>query len=147
MVRGYGQTLAVSDLPISTPTATPTPTFTPTATAAASAHVGDLDGSISVPKKGWRGKVTILVHDQSHKPVANAVVLGTWNNTNPAPVQKCSTGGKGTCSITSDSLPTSLTAVTFSVTGISHATLVYHAGANHDVDGGTNGTTITMSRR
>jgi hypothetical protein len=36
--------------------------------------------------------------------------------------------------------------VTFTVNGIAHATLAYAAGENHDPDGDSDGTTITVSK-
>jgi hypothetical protein len=95
-------------------------------------------------KKGWQGKVTIRVHDPAHKAVSNAIVLGVWSN-NSNVTRNC-TVRKGTCVMTSDTLATSTSTVTFAVTGISHATLAYDPVANHDPDGDSSGTTITMSR-
>jgi hypothetical protein len=37
--------------------------------------------------------------------------------------------------------------VTFTVTGISHASMTYKAAANHDPDGDSNGSSIVVSKR
>ena len=44
-------------------------------------HVGDLDGTRSATKKSWSAKVTVAVHDASHKPVAGAIVTGSFAGT------------------------------------------------------------------
>jgi hypothetical protein len=36
--------------------------------------------------------------------------------------------------------------VTLTITSVSHATLTYDAGANHDPDSESNGTSITVTR-
>jgi hypothetical protein len=119
-------------------------TPSPTAPPANAAHIADLDATGAVVKKGWQGKVTILVHDQAHKPVSSAVVLGSWSN-NPGVIRSCTTR-KGTCRMTSDTLGTAVPEVTFTVTGVSHSTLAYNLSANHDPDGDSNGTMITIRR-
>jgi hypothetical protein len=88
--------------------------------------------------------VTVLVHDLNHKVVSSATVLGTWSN-NPGVVRNCTTNRKGTCTLMSDTLTTAAT-VTFTVTGISHASLSYNVALNHDPEADSNGTTITISR-
>ena len=69
--------------------------------AAAVMHVGDLDGTRSATRKSWSAKVTIAVHDASHKPVAGAVVGGSWS---PGGSASCTTGTKGTCTVSINGL-------------------------------------------
>jgi hypothetical protein len=44
-------------------------------------------------------------------------------------------------------LPTSMLSTTFSVLSIVAGPALYDAARNHDVDGGTNGSTVTVGRR
>ena len=98
-------------------------------------HIGDLDGTrSSVNKNFWRGKVTITAHDAAHAPVANATVAGTWSGGSAA-TASCTTGSTGTCEVVSGTISVNASSVTFTVTGVSHATLAYNPGANHDPDG------------
>jgi len=115
--------------------------ITVNAPTASSMHVGDLDGSRSVNKRGWTAKVVITVHADAHKPVAGAVVSGRWGTTALA---TCSTNAKGTCTVSAATLPLAMPSVSFTVTGIAKTGVGYNASANHDVDGGTNGTVITV---
>jgi hypothetical protein len=135
-----------------TPTATPTPTFTPTPTntptptptPGATMHVGDLDGSSGpVGKKGWEATVEIEVHDASHSLVANATVDGTWSG-GAKGSDSCTTNASGRCSIASGKIPDSKPSTTFTVDDVTHATLTYDPGANHDPDGDSDGTSITI---
>jgi hypothetical protein len=55
-------------------------------------HVGDLDGASAVRQNTWAATVTIIVHDGGHRPVANAAVDGSWNDSNAA---SCATDAGG----------------------------------------------------
>jgi serine protease len=141
-----------TDTPTGTPTATTspsataTPTATPTPTAAPglTVHVGDLDGAIS-GKKSWNAKVTVYVHDGSHKLVAGAAVLGGWSG-DATGTSSCVTDRKGKCVLTSPRLAPSSTSVTLTVTAIALANYAYEPAANHDPDGDSNGTTIIVTK-
>ena len=58
--------------------------------------------------------------------------------------------GKGgwcsTCQVSKTGLSTKTTSVTFTVTGVARAPLTYKSSANHDPDGDSNGTIITVSK-
>lgn len=125
----------------STKLPSPTFTFTP-ATAMPGMHVGDLDGRLEPFGRNWRAVVTITVHDGSHRPVANANVSGIWNNGYSAS-GACTTDAAGSCTIATQKLNS--TAVTFTVSGISHPSLSYQPSANHDPDGESNGSAITIN--
>jgi PKD repeat protein len=116
---------------------------TATTQAAAAMHVGDLDGSRSVTKKSWSAKVTILVHDASERPVTGAVVNGRWST---GAVGSCTTGTAGTCTVSATKIPTGTTEVTFSVGGVTKSGSAYVAGTNHDPDGDSTGTSITITK-
>jgi hypothetical protein len=128
------------------PPPTPTPAFTPTATptpAPASLHVGDLDGSTSGTNR-WTAFVTITVHDANHNPVSNATVTGSWSN-GASGTSTCTTDSSGRCTV-SKSIPRATASVTFTVTNLASSGFAYAPAANHDPDGDSNGTSITVSK-
>lgn len=109
-------------------------------------HVGDLDGSSSTAgRKRWRATVTITALDNNGSSVANANVSGDWSGGTSGSAS-CTTDGSGVCSVTSAKIKNRRGSVTFTVSGISHATLTYNAAANTDPDGDSDGTTITVSK-
>lgn len=159
-------TLTATPTPTSSPTATPTPTLTgtPTRTATSTAtqtatptstpngnlmHVGDLDGSSSKTSGGgWKGTVTITVHDASHSPVPNALVSGSWS---PSSVgsSSCTTGTNGKCKVAQGPFSSGTASVTFTVTGVVRSGWLYpDPPPNHDPDREPPqpGTTITISK-
>jgi hypothetical protein len=102
-------------------------------------HVGDLDGSAAGRRNNWVAGVTITVHDGNHQPVANVTVNGTWTSGGPG---VCTTNTVGQCTL---SRQTSGAAVTFTVGSLESSSYrVYLAGANHDPDGESNGTSIRI---
>ncbi len=116
-----------------------------------SMHIGDLDGTtINVGTTLWRARVTITVHDNTHALVPNATVAGAWSAGDTNGVQtSCTTSNVvgptfGTCTVQSGRIPNATTNVIFTVTGASNS-LPYKPGDNHDPDGDSNGTAITMS--
>lgn len=108
-----------------------------------SIHVGDLDASRSSIKNNWRATVTITVHNASHAPVSGATVAGSWGGGFSGSAS-CTTNSAGQCSVSTGNIPKRQGSVTFTVTGVSHATLSYQVGDNHDLDGDSNGTAITV---
>jgi len=147
---GVEPTATPTPTPTNTPTPTPTPTATPTPAATPTPqgneiHLGDLDGGSENMSNGrWQAIVTITVHDANHAPVARARVRGKWEggaNGNGS----CMTNADGVCSLNKSVLPQN-SSVTFTVTKISKTGATYRSAANHDVDGGTNGTTIVINR-
>jgi serine protease AprX len=138
-------TPAPSATPTSTPTPTPTPqpSATPTATPAASMHIGDLDGAASSSKNKWDATVTILVHNANENLVANASVSGAWSN-GASGAGSCVTDSSGTCEVTKSGLSSKTASVVFSVSNVSVSGLTYNAAANHDLDGDSDGTSLTV---
>jgi serine protease AprX len=123
----------------------PTPTPTPTQPVG-TMHVGDLDGSSAwINKNFWRATVTITVHDSSHNPVTNATVYGTWSGGYSGTTQ-CTTGGSGQCTVQTGGVSKNQTSVTFTVNNVTHATYTYQPSSNHDPDGDSNGTVITVNK-
>lgn len=119
-------------------------------------HVGDLDGtSADGPGPNWDATVTITVqdegtntdaHDSDEGVVAGATVTGTWSD---GTTSTCTTDGDGTCSVTDRFHGNKTTSATFTVDNITHDSLGYDPGDNHDEgsdDGdSSDGTTITVT--
>jgi subtilisin family serine protease len=145
--------IASGNIPTPTPTATPTvtptdtPTPTPTATSAPATtlHIGDLDRSSVMAGSRWNGTVTILVHDNDHRPVAGATVYGRWSNGASGNIS-CVTDSYGACSVTKTGLRTSTASITFNVTNVVRNGLTYQSSANHDPDGESDGTFIVVPK-
>jgi PKD repeat protein len=108
-------------------------------------HIGDLDAASSPGKSSWTASVTLTVHDDAHHPVANAIVTASWSGL-PGGPSSCATAESGICTIRAD-VPNSIGSTTFNVLGVIAGTAFYDAARSHDVDGGTNGTTVTVRRR
>ncbi len=142
----------LASAPAPTPTPLPTATPAPTATAAPTAtpvpttlHIGDLDGTSSAAGNKWNATVTILLHDGSEHPLANAVVSGKWINGGTGSAS-CTTNARGLCAVTKTGLNAKTASISFSVTGASAAGLTYTPSANHDPDGDSNGTSIIVKK-
>lgn len=106
----------------------------------ASVHVGDLDDTSSLLSTGWRAQVRILVEDQADAAVASAVVTGKWPNGAAA---TCTTNTSGQCRI-GRKLAKAKLSIVFTVTNIASAVGAYTAADNHDPDGDSTGTKITL---
>jgi Zn-dependent metalloprotease len=127
------------------PTATPTmapPTATPGANAL---HAGDLDGSSTQdrPTQTWAANVEIEVQNVTHGKVVGATVTGSWSTGATA---SCTTNASGRCTVSLSSLPKTTNSVSFTISNITNGVDPYDALANHDPDGDSNGTTITVFR-
>jgi hypothetical protein len=109
-------------------------------------HIGDLDGSAASGTGGrWDATVTITLHNASHSPVEGVTVAGTWSN-GASGTNACVTNATGQCSMTKLGLRTTVTSVTFTVTNATHSSLAYQPSSNHDPDGSSTGTVITISK-
>jgi Beta-propeller repeat len=126
------------------PTATPLPTSTPVPPPPTTLHVGDLDGSAS-GSRNWQVRVTVLVHDAGHSPVANVTVSGSWSKGYSGSDQ-CVTAADGTCTLMTGNIRRTVPSVTFSVKKLTKSGFTYTPAANHDPDGDSNGTSIVVSR-
>jgi PKD repeat protein len=79
--------------------------------------------ALTMGRNTWTATVTILVADTNGRGVSGATVNGTWT---VGAADTCVTAADGRCSVTSDSLNgKKVTSVTFTVTGVTHATLTY----------------------
>jgi len=135
--NGQGGTFAI-DLSAGAPGSPPPP---PPPPEPMTTHVGDLDGRAAGSGR-WTATVTITVHDGADAPLAGVVVTATWQGGASA---TCTTGAAGTCSV-SRRVAKSTPSVWLLVTGLSKAGFAYASSANHDPDGDSNGTTITVAR-
>ena len=144
-VGAHTLTLQVTDNHGATGTDSVVVTVRPPAPAQTTAHVGDLDGSSAVNKSNWTARATVTVHNADHLPVAGAVVTGTWSG-DAAGSGTCTTGGNGTCVVVSRSLRKNDRVATFAVTGVAASGLGYSAGQNHDPDGDSTGTAISIAK-
>jgi hypothetical protein len=106
-------------------------------------HVGDLDRSTSGTSRNWTARVTIRVHDGGHALVPGAYVTGSWSTGGSG---ACTTSASGDCTISRSGLKKNRSSTTFTVTGVSAAGATYDAGQNHDPDGDSNGSSITVPR-
>ena len=136
-------TPAPSTTPI--PTLTPAPTFTATPPPTGPLHIGDLDGSGTNSGSKWNVLVTITVHDVNHNPVANASVSGVWSGGFSGSAA-CTTDSSVQCTVSKRSLKSSRPSITFTIGNVTQGALTYNPADNHDPDGDSNGTRITVNR-
>ena len=106
----------------------------------AAMHIADLDGSAVSTGRSWSATVTVTVRDGTGSPVPGATVSGTWKHgtvatgiTNAAGMWLVTTAATGNIE-------------TFTVVGVSHASLTYNPAANADPDGDSDGTAITIKK-
>ena len=111
-------------------------------------HVGDLDGTASNTGTTWTARVEITVHDQNHNPLNGATVTGAWSRSGVSS-NTCTTGdlgGNGTCVVLFPGLKKGVKSVVFTVTGVARSGASYVSTSNHDPDGDSNGTWITVRK-
>jgi PKD repeat protein len=104
-------------------------------------HVGDLDRASSSQQSSWTATVTITVHTSSHGPLANAAVSGAWNGGSTG---SCTTNASGQCAVSRSGISRNTGSVSFTVTNVALGAFVYKPASNHDPDGDSNGTTISV---
>jgi PKD repeat protein len=134
----YPVTLTVTDNGGATSTSAQSVTIVPP-----ELHAGDLDRSRTMQPSTWTAIVTITVHDSSHGPVANAVVGGSWNG---GSTSSCTTNVSGRCTVSRSGISKKTSSANLNVTNVSGAAFVYQPASNHDPDGDSNGTTITVTK-
>jgi subtilisin family serine protease len=121
-------------------------TVFPTTQAAPRSHIGDLDGSTTSTGNNWRATITILVHNDSETPLSGATVAGNWTGGDSGSAS-CTTNAAGVCTVTTSQMKRNTQpSVTFTVSNITHSTLLYNGASNHDATGNSNGTTITVPK-
>jgi subtilisin family serine protease len=108
-------------------------------------HVGDLDATASASGRTWSAKVTIRIDSTTHGGLGSAVVSGQWSG-GATGTASCTTKNNGTCTVQLSRLAAGVAGVTFTVTSVSRSGWTYDAGANHDPDGSSDGTSILVPR-
>lgn len=108
-------------------------------------HVGDLDGASTNNGSTWTAAVTIAVHTVDHEPLAGAVVSGSWSN-GTSGSSSCTTGVDGRCTVTQSGIAKRISSVTFAVGTVTASSLTYASVGNHDSDGDSDGTNITVAK-
>jgi serine protease AprX len=109
-----------------------------------STHVRDLDDtSVPLTAKKWRARVAIRVHDGNHEVLAGVVVRGQFGPNGS--ILTCTTGTGGSCSLQRD-LARTKASIVFTVLGLTRSGFTYQSAANHDPDGDSTGTKITVTR-
>jgi PKD repeat protein len=90
------------------------------------ASIGGLTSSTALRNGGWSATVTISVRNAALAAVSGATVTGSWST---GAASSCTTNASGTCSVTLNVNKKSAS-VTWSVNGITHATLTYDPTGN-----------------
>jgi hypothetical protein len=131
--------------PTRTPTPTQTPTRTPTATPAPGPmHSADLDGK-AVGNGPWNARVDVRVHSASHSPLSGVFVALSYSGAVSGQTS-CVTNGSGSCYVLAKQVAGNNGSVTFTIMNMTKGGFSYTPSANHDPDGDSNGTTITVTK-
>ena len=117
-------------------------TATATTPVPPQSHVGDLDGSATNTKNSWQAAVTVTVHNAAHQGLSAATVTGTWSGGFSGSAS-CTTDAAGQCVVQTGNMSRNKPSVTFTVTNVT-SSLTYAAAGNHDPDGSSNGSSITV---
>ncbi len=103
-------------------------------------HVGDLEIS-KTGNKRWTANAAITIHDKDENPVSGLSVQGMWSGGSSGP-DSCITNANGMCQ---SSMSTRGNSLTFTVNGVVGTGFEYSSGNNHDVNGNSNGNSITIN--
>jgi len=105
-------------------------------------HVGDLDGHRAEGRKGrWNATVDIGIHENELNFVEGATVTGIWGNGRG---MSCTTISSGYCSVTLTNIKSTEPSMTFTVTNVTAPGWDYKPILNHDDDGDSSGTVISI---
>ena len=88
--------------------------------------------------------MTVVIHDTNHQLLANAIVSGAWSESGAGAQIECTTSGSGSCTVTSGNLRKKVGETTFTVNDVSFSGETYASGDNHDPDGDSDGSAITV---
>jgi hypothetical protein len=108
-------------------------------------HVGDLDGYSDLVRNKWNAIVAISVHDANENPVTGVTVKGFWSS-GATGSGSCITDNFGQCSLINSNLKSNVSSVTFAATDLILDSAVYQPGENHDLEGDSDGTVITVMK-
>jgi hypothetical protein len=122
-----------------------TVTLTEEPVGASGMHVGDLFPYSSSEGRTWSGYVIVRIHDQNHDPILGATVYGSWSGGGLA-VDECTTDYAGECLMLSTLNAKKTKSLTFTVTDVDFGSATYSPSDNHDADGDSDGTSITINK-
>jgi hypothetical protein len=105
-------------------------------------HVGDID--LVGTSGNWKATVSVTVHDSDHNPIKDVTVNFQWVDGASVTNDSCITGVSGSCSKTSPNNFNNNTVV-FKVTDLT-GPHPYAPSDNHDPDGDSDGTTMTIQK-
>jgi VCBS repeat-containing protein len=108
-------------------------------------HMGDLDPSRTLQGGTWTAIVTVVMHNANDTIVKDVTMTGVWSN-GATGSASCKGNHNGLCQVKKTGIPSTTTSVMFTVTGMSAPGKAYDAGANHDSDGNSTGTAVTVRR-
>lgn len=111
----------------------------------ATLHCGDLDATRSSAGSTWQAHVTVSIHDANHTALTGALVQGRWSGGLSA-TKSAYTGPNGTVTFATGPIAKRNGSVTFEIIEVISGGLDYHSAANHDPDGESNGTRITVQK-
>ena len=103
-----------------------------------------MDGNTSNSGARWNAVATITVHDDGEGVLSGATVFGSWAFGNRSFAASCVTDGTGQCDVSLNNIASFITSVTFTVDDVAGA-LAYDALANHDPEGDSDGTVLTVA--
>ena len=108
-------------------------------------HVGDLDGKTTInTSTRYTISITVTVHDGNHAPVSGVTVTGNWSGATTGGVS-CKTTTAGTCVLSKGNILRGSGIVTLTMAGLALSPIgVYVPGSNHDPDGDSDGTVISL---
>lgn len=118
----------------------------PTAGEANGMHIGDLDGTSTNEGKTWTAIVTATVHGADESPLNGATVTITATVNGTSHTSSCTTGSDGRCAVSLPGIRKYIKGATFAVTDGTHAVETYSSEDNHDPEGDSDGTTITVAK-
>jgi hypothetical protein len=111
-------------------------------------HAGNMTAHarLGPNRSDWQVSLAIRAEGASHRALPGTIVTGTWDD---GIVGSCVTGVLGTCAMTRLLVPAAATSITFTITALSnptHPEYAYDPSGNHDPDGSSDGTSMTVSK-
>jgi len=107
-------------------------------------HCGDIDGSaVNVPGNKWKAGASLTAHTWAEGTIANATITGNWSGGFTGSSQ-CVTNSVGIGKISTPSISRQQPSVTYTISDMTFGLFTYASGDNHDPDGDSNGTAITI---
>lgn len=120
--------------------------ITVSATGSNSLHVGDLDDlSTFQSNTWWTAEVTVTVHDGDENSFKGATVTGVWSGGVSGTDIGEDIDQDGQITFSYPAIHKRIGGVTFTIESVS-GSLPYDSNKNHDADGDSDGTSITVSK-